>query len=63
MKIENIKAAIKEAQRFIDIANELLEAEDKNPQSWICLPKQSGATKRSSMDLTRTLSKMRQDNV
>ena len=67
MTRHDIEAALAEAKRFEERANEMLrlmqEYEDKqghaSPESgwW---PMESGALKRASLDLTRALAKMRQ---
>lgn len=54
MKTEYIKQAYEEAQRFIKAVDEF---EAKGFKSWNA--KQSANVKRKSMDLTRSLSKMR----
>lgn len=71
MKKENIKEAIDESKRFIEKANnyiKLLEKEEKIYQEKVkqsemyyttSFPKESGAVRRSSLDLWRSLSKMR----
>lgn len=66
MTKHDIEAAVMEARRFLERANEMLrlmqeyEAEKGNnaPVSgwW---PMESGALKRASLDLTRSLAKMR----
>ncbi len=66
MTKHDIEAAVMEARRFLERANEMLrlmqeyEAEKGNnaPESgwW---PMESGALKRASLDLTRSLAKMR----
>ena len=66
MTKNDIEAALTEAKRFEERANEMLrlmqeyEAEkgNKSPESgwW---PMESGALKRASLDLTRSLAKMR----
>lgn len=63
MKIENILEAEDEAKRFLKRLKELKKSE---PHSFkdkeltrLCGSKESGALKRSSLDLTRALSKMR----
>jgi hypothetical protein len=59
MNRENLLDAVVAAQNFIDRARELVRVQDANPEFRDSHPKQSGATKRASMDLTRALSKMR----
>jgi hypothetical protein len=71
MKIENILEVEQEIKRFLKRLRDLKESEinddrfnlfekTSQPQlTYTC--KESGALKRSSMDLTRSLSKMRND--
>jgi hypothetical protein len=59
MNINAVLKAINEAQRFINKADEYIEAEKSKCAEWTMLPKESGALKRSSMDLTRALSQLR----
>lgn len=70
MKRADIKDAVMEAQRFIDRVQELLTEWDAGrathasffkeyPHCEPTAPKQSGAVRRASMDLTRALAKMR----
>lgn len=69
MKIAKIDAAIAEAQRFIDRAKELKDAKinSYNSSSWWAdktldgqnCPREQGALRRASMDLTRTLAGLR----
>ena len=70
MKIENIKEVEIEIKKFQKRLKEFKESEsnnhlfDKNTKdNWVRGDKTSGALKRSSMDLTRSLSKMRNDIV
>jgi len=65
MKAQDINEARKEAKRFLKRIKELKES-DMNKiafmvpgRTYIYTSKESGALKRSSMDLTRALSKMR----
>jgi hypothetical protein len=63
MKVEEIKAAKAEAERFIERASECIEEQAKrsmsnNSWAYSC-PKESGALRRASLDLTRQLAKMR----
>lgn len=53
---EDIETAVSEAKRFIKRANELKLVED-GPYSYN--PRESGALRRASMDLTRALADMR----
>jgi hypothetical protein len=71
MKIENILEVEQEIKRFLKRLEELKNSDmnedrfnlfKKNNQSELTYScKESGALKRSSMDLTRSLSKMRND--
>lgn len=61
MKIENIEEAVAEAKRFIKKANAHLDRAKKDKYYYLVGTKESGACKRASLDLTRALSKMRQD--
>lgn len=56
MDIVKIKEAKKEALRFIERVDALIKANAENP--WTN-PKEHGAVRRSSMDLTRSLAEMR----
>lgn len=68
MKTEKVKLAIIEAKRFLERANKLVEAR-KTQQLYVYdgithyydshAPKESGAVRRASMDLTRCLADMR----
>lgn len=62
----DIKATVSEAKRFIARADEVLalmqvyqERKDKSAPDSGYWPMQSGALKRASLDLTRSLAKMR----
>jgi len=65
MKTEQIELAIQEAKRFIKIAENLLEQKKKISSIhgetifYYSAPKESGATRRASLDLTRQLAQMR----
>lgn len=52
---------MEEAKRFIIKYNDYMFAEETKHTTYAMTPKESGALKRASMDLTRALSKMRQD--
>lgn len=63
MKRQTLQAAMKEAHRFIRLGNELLAAsiaDDAQPEVGYHYPKESGAVRRASMDLTRKLADLRQ---
>jgi len=57
MKSDNIKIACNRAAKFVQEATALLAAREADPRG--THPKQSGATRRASMDLTRALAQMR----
>lgn len=63
MRQEKIIAAKKEAERFLERVEALIERHAKDEQFRkyfeICGHKETAALKRSSMDLTRALSEMR----
>ncbi len=64
MKTDNIKAAVIEARRFIRTAEACIEARKATYEMGghtypVSTPKESGATRRASMDLTRALADMR----
>ena len=65
MKLQNIKEAKKEAIRFLDRMDSLEKRiKEESENNWFRLEdgcKETGALKRSSLDLTRSLSKMRND--
>ncbi len=66
MTPENLRHAIEEARRFILRAKELqnkLDADCNDGDSITGYPKQSGAVRRASMDLTRSLAKLRKVNI
>lgn len=55
MSDDKIKSAIKEATRFVNQATALLQVSQERGMH----PKESGAARRSSLDLTRSLAAMR----
>lgn len=59
MKIENIKKAVEEATRFLERTKALYEGMKAKGEYMWANPKQSGAVRRASMDLTRALAEMR----
>ena len=66
MKIENILEAEAEAKRFLKKLKEYKEAhpeqfKPKTKSIWFYPSKEGGSLRRSSMDLTRSLSKLRND--
>lgn len=63
MKTNNLKEAIQEAKRFLQKANELKSLSGDSGANFIYgYNVESAAVKRSSMDLTRALAKLRNDN-
>jgi len=56
---ETLNTAAIEAQRFFRAINSLKSAEEGNKASYYTNPKESGAVRRASMDLTRALAEMR----
>lgn len=58
MNRANLHAALFEARRFIRLAGEL-EKDQPEGGRFHSSPKQSGAVRRASMDLTRALAEMR----
>lgn len=61
MKIENLNEAINEAKRFLKKSKELKKEIGNNNVNMHWASKYKSAVKRSSMDLTRSLSKLRND--
>lgn len=61
MQRDKVKAAIMEATRFISKANKLVKAMESDIEGGYprLHPKESGACRRASMDLSRSLSDMR----
>jgi len=62
MKIETIDTAIFEAKRFLQKAHDCKKEATKSiytPSVWYFSGKETGAMKRSSMDLTRALADLR----
>lgn len=57
MSPDKIKSAVADAKRFIERA-EVFDAATKHPGGY-ATPKESGALRRASMDLTRSLADMR----
>ena len=62
MKLETLQDCIAEAERFIEVARKLGESIDYRRLGDIGTgtPKESGAVRRASMDLTRRLADLRQ---
>ena len=59
MKIQNILEAKEEAKRFLKKLKEVEDNQFKKGVKLTYTSKETGALKRASMDLTRSLSKMR----
>lgn len=59
MRIENINEAVNEAKRFIEKVNAYKKAEVEKGEAYYLIPKESGALRRASLDLTRALAKLR----
>lgn len=62
MNQETLMCCINEAERFIDRAHELddlLREQAADKYTWLN-PRESGAVRRASMDLTRALADLRQ---
>lgn len=63
MNGQTLRQAIKDAKRFLKLANEVLvESESDTSLLFITGSKTTGACKRASMDLTRSLAEMRKSN-
>ena len=58
MNKETLNTAGIEAQRFLRAVNALKAAQSSNRESYFSNPKESGAVRRASMDLTRALADM-----
>lgn len=61
MKITDLEAAIKEAERFLTRARDLRRAAQRteDTRSLYSNPKEQGAVRRSSLDLSRALADLR----
>lgn len=59
MNISTVNAAVVEAKRFLKAAEAFKKAEAEKKAGYYMNPKESGAVRRSSMDLTRALAEMR----
>lgn len=59
MNNETLNTAGIEAQRFLRAIESLKTAEQGNKANYYTNPKESGAVRRASMDLTRALAQMR----
>ena len=64
MKLSKLKAAMAEAERFLEKAKAAQEA--SKDSSYDCIsynnPRENGAVRRASMDLTRALADLRKPN-
>ena len=60
MTFKKLKAAKMEALRFADKCHEAMVRMDKNKS--LAYSKETGAVRRASMDLTRTLAELRRTN-
>jgi hypothetical protein len=58
-KQERLQTAIQDARRFIELGEQLLNAWDTGAASTMTGCRESGAAKRASMDLTRSLADFR----
>ena len=59
MNLASVNKAVEEAKRFLKAAKEWQKAETEKVPSYASCPLESGAIRRSSMDLTRALAAMR----
>lgn len=59
MNIGTVTKTVEEARRFLTAANAWTNAEAVKKQSYYTNPKEAGALRRASMDLTRALAEMR----
>ena len=59
MNLNTVSKAVEEAKRFIAAAEVFHKAETDKAKSYYTNPKESGAVRRASMDLTRALADMR----
>jgi hypothetical protein len=67
MTVKQLKAAMAEARRFLDRGDALLKAQDREPIRVLAgadfaltdNPREQGAVRRASMDLTRSLADLR----
>lgn len=63
MNTDNLKVAIREAERFLAAANRLREKEGSRSGQFIWGSLESGACRRASMDLTRALANLRKPGL
>lgn len=59
MNQESVNAAVYEAKRFVRAAEAYIKAKRANERTYYTNPKESGACRRASLDLTRALAEMR----
>ena len=59
MKLKLIKEAKSGAKRFLKRVDASIKADQEKERDWRMIPKESGALRRSSLDLTRALVDMR----
>jgi 3-methyladenine DNA glycosylase Tag len=57
--VEKLSSAVNEAKRFIELAKKVQAHPEKFAQHWEASPKDTGALRRASMDLTRSLAELR----
>jgi len=59
VNLNTVNQAAVEAQRFLKTVAEWNKAEGAKAESYYSTPKESGAVRRASMDLTRALAELR----
>lgn len=59
METKTLEDVVFEAIRFVEKAEALIKAREKHPNKW-SNPRESGAVKRASLDLTRRLADLRE---
>lgn len=59
MNLNTVNQAAVEAQRFLKTVAEWNKAESTKAKGYFSTPKESGACRRASMDLTRALAELR----
>lgn len=60
MRIDTLKQAVTDAERFLAVSRSYLLAEETKAQPHHLNPRESGAVRRASMELTRKLADLRQ---
>lgn len=63
MDPEILQTCVEEAERFIFMANKMATARQERGDSVLFGSKESGAVRRSSLDLTRALAELRQRRI